>query len=1004
MTDASSCPATRKEGTHKLTCQLPRSHGGEWHVSRSSGRRWPTDKARKDEQSQLIPPPSYYPAIITDQDELEETVATYLEGDSFVFDIETVGSRPSRDPKADTPALDEMTNKTIWIALARPGDVAIIPCGHPSLPDAPAPPQMSLGEVMEGLRPLFFSSLRKIGANVIFDALSLSKYWGAVPPGPYGDVQSLVHLLNENRMDYKLGSLSHDYLGFTYQKLGREGAMDTFPFWDVARYVGFDAKLTQLLWAMFMERMDDPALLRILTLESDVTEVLIHAKRRGVYIDRSQLGDLDVWLEGEIAQLQERIYATAGQEFLISSTQQKAKLLYSPKTEGGLGLTCVEHTKKGALSTAESALLPLAGKHPIVPMLLKHAEYSKLRGTYASGFAPHIHPDSRIRGRLNQRGTATGRMASSSPNLQNVPRAGGPDSVGTRIRSLFVAPPGYVLVVGDFSQIEYRVMGHFAGPYVRESRILKAYLEGIDLHVMTATFLYEKSEDEITKVDRQNGKTANFLLMFGGYPGRLVASGLARTKPQAQKIYDTFHNTYPEVHLFTTKTLEAIRRAPFPVATTAWGRRRRLPQLRLPSHDPAVRDLRNRAERQAINFIIQGCLPPDTKVLTRSGWIPIGEFENGAEVWTGNEWASAVRLARGPSKRLRLHLSDGRTFDCDDRHKLLVGDGAWPRWAGMHEIVGLPLVRDHDPQDWGRPLRDVEEWYWLGRMVGNGHLPATKQPWGLAFSTAGSKGPKDSDLFIEFLVRRSESFRGGSNSRTGFTVIRRPSGEVTQVVGGTENGRSYWEELGMVRGAKALQKRIPSVVFTLDRPRRQAFFDGYYAADGRHAGRGPRITSANRPLLEDTLRLMHTLGMSGRIGTSVRKSDGYEWFDVYIHTEPHLLTVEKVTEMAEEEMFTLSVDHPRHAFSSEGLISKNTAADLNKAAMVRAFRRIQRNGWGKRAFLVSTVHDEIIMEVPESLAEEGVALLTEAMEGVKAGLRVPLAAEVHFGKTWADAK
>lgn len=608
-TYASECGNTKKEGDRTWKCQLPRQHKGTWHISYSGHRRWAVSKERRAEEAEELPPPSYLPHVILDGEDLRETVKSYEAFDYFVFDTETIGTREPREGsgKKDLPALDERTNRAIWIALSGPGRVDIIPMGHPSIEDNPAPEQLSLAEVLTELRPLFFSDRRKVAANVIFDTLTLAKHWGGIPPGPYGDLAVLVQLLDENLRDYDLGSIVTKYLGYGYRKLGREGAMDSFPFWDVARYVGYDAKLAHLVWISRQARLARyPKLQALFDLECDITEVLIHAKERGTMVDREALQTLDEHLEGELAKLSEDIYAAAGQKFLITSTQQRAKLLYGPPEEGGLGLKCSVFTNTGAKSTSEEALTKLVRKHPVVPLLVKHSDLSKLRSTYCSGFLPHIHPDGRIRGRLNQRGAATGRFTSSGPNLQNIPRQGDEDDAEKKIRSMFVAPPGYVLVVGDFGQVEYRVMGHFAAPFVKESRILRAFLDDIDLHAMTAGGLYNLDPSEVTKEQRQAGKTCNFLLMFGGGYTRIMESGLAREKTKAKGIYEQFHRTYPEVKKFTEATIRACRTMKTPYVETLWGRRRRLPMIKIPANNEEMAGHRMYAERQAVNHKIQG--------------------------------------------------------------------------------------------------------------------------------------------------------------------------------------------------------------------------------------------------------------------------------------------------------------------------------------------------------------------------------------------------------------
>jgi DNA polymerase-1 len=544
-------------------------------------------------------PPAYEISLILTIEALEQLVQDYTQFDYFVFDCETNATREPRASKrkdADIPALDERTNKPTWMALAGPGRVDVIPFGHPN-----GPPQLTIGEVLTGLKPLFFSGITKVNHNVKFDILTLAKYWREIPPGPYADTGAIAHLLDENLRSYRLGDVIEHYFDYSYRKLAREGEpIDSFSFDELARYVGLDAKLTQLLYEFLMPYLErQPLLMNINDLEGDVLEVLMYAKRHGALIDKESLQALAQNLEYELDKLSQQIYKVVGYEFNIASTQQRGTLLYEK-----LGLECKVFTDEGSPSTSDKALQPLMRKHPVVPLLIRHGDLSKMYGTYASGFTPYIEDDGRIRAGLNPFGTVTGRFSASKPNLQNVPRQSDESEDGSRIRSMFIAPPGFVLVVGDFGQVEYRTMAHFAGPLVKKSRMLLAFLEEIDLHAMTASGLYDKPIEEVTKEERQSGKTANFLLMFGGGVTRLMDNGWP--KKQAETVFDGFHQTYPEVGRFTEMMVKRLSAMDKPYAETLWGRRRRLKDIKLPGVSRELRQRRSYAERQAVNHVVQG--------------------------------------------------------------------------------------------------------------------------------------------------------------------------------------------------------------------------------------------------------------------------------------------------------------------------------------------------------------------------------------------------------------
>lgn len=547
-----------------------------------------------------VPDLPYVSHTITDLDELHEVIKVYEAWGSIVFDVETEATREPRPGRkgADKPALDERTNVVTWLALAGPGRVDVIPMGHPT-----GPPQLTRSDVLMALRPLFFDPERtKVNQNVKFDILSLAKYWGEIPPGPFVDTVTAAHMLTENLKQYDLGTLAERYLHFSYQKLAAGGVpMSDYPFEAVANYVGLDAKLTHLLWNKFGAALaNKEKLLRVFQLENDITEVLIHAKARGVLVDKLALAQLAQQLEHELDQLERSIYKSVGHHFLITSTQQKAKVLYDE-----LGLSVKKTTEKGAPSTSEDALKPLVRKHPVVQLLLHHAEKQKLLSTYAEGLAPFIEEDGRIRCSLNQNGTVTGRFSSSDPNLQNVPRQTEEDTNAARIRAMFIAGTGRALVVGDYSQIELRLLAHYAGPTVKHSRLLEAFNSNIDLHTMTASGLFGKAVEEVDKEERQRGKTANFLLSFGGGPNRLILSG-GYTAKVADETFAAFHRTYPEIERWSRQVIEECRKMRYPYVETILGRRRRLPEIALPRTNWETGKLRAYAERQAVNAKIQG--------------------------------------------------------------------------------------------------------------------------------------------------------------------------------------------------------------------------------------------------------------------------------------------------------------------------------------------------------------------------------------------------------------
>ena len=550
-------------------------------------------------------------ATVRTVEDLKQVVEDYLDFDEFAFDIETVGTRQPRlldgqRNEKDKPALDPMTNEVWAISLAGPGRSDVIPCGHPLGPE-----QLMKAQVMEGLRPLFFSDRRKINQNVKFDLLSIAKYYGEVPPPPYGDTLILVFLLNENRPSYKLGALTATYLGYEYdEKLGAQAYSVSFE--RAMRYSIADAKMAWLLWHKIRPQFDKPSrrrLAALLDLEMDVLGVLIQMQWTGAYIDADQFPDLIKKLEGQVQtarrtikelvgpEFQAKLKEETGKDFNLNSTQHLAKYFYD-----WLKLRCPHETPKGGRSTDAKAIQVLAKRNEAARVLLQYKDLNKLLSTYIKGLVPHIDGDSRIRASFNQARVKTGRLSCSDPNLQNIPARYKQTFESAVVRQLFQAPPGKKLIVADYSQIELRILAHLS----RDKLLLRAYRRGIDVHTQTAALVFGVPIDQVTKDQRAIGKTCNFNFAFEGGAGRVVdAAGISVR--EARKVYDSWHAAYPGVRSWGTITKEFCGNRKY--VETLYGRKRRLPGIH--STDSAEKGY---SERQSVNHPIQGLAADIAKI------------------------------------------------------------------------------------------------------------------------------------------------------------------------------------------------------------------------------------------------------------------------------------------------------------------------------------------------------------------------------------------------------
>jgi DNA polymerase-1 len=526
-------------------------------------------------------------------------------------------------------AVNPLRNEVFWIAIATFGHSWAIPMGHklgtllepeevgdgstvppegyrkrlksgeesmakaryikPAVYGEP-PKQLSRSEVFEALRPIFFSDLVKVGHNVKFDARSISKYYDQIPPGPYLDTMVLQHIVSENLMSYSLEKvIAHNYDGLeAYAKGGKLGKLITqVPIEDATTYVHRDARWTWMLYQRLHKQIiTKPDLLSALQLDSEVLEVIMHMENNGIPVDVKDLKNLNLELDQELRDILFKIFEHAPAGFNPDSNKSKQEFLFNPKKEGGLGLKPYKKTDKGAPSVDEESLRNLQSKHPIIPLLLEWAEMKKLKSTYVDGLLPKMYKN-RLHPSFHLHRTATGRLSSSDPNLQNIPRE-------SSIRKLFVAPQHHQLFVADYDQIELRIMAMFS----QDPQLVRIFNTGEDIHTATASAVFKKDPKDVTSEERQIGKGVNFLTAYGG-----GAAKLARTtgieEEHAMEILNNYYKSFAGLTAWKQSVVATGRKNGY--VSTLEGRRRRLPDLT--SSDNM---LRSRAERQAVNAVIQG--------------------------------------------------------------------------------------------------------------------------------------------------------------------------------------------------------------------------------------------------------------------------------------------------------------------------------------------------------------------------------------------------------------
>lgn len=583
--------------------------------------------------------------VILTKQRLDRAVKYFLKYDAFAFDVESQGEHRG------VPTRNDVT----WIALATYGHTIVIPMGHPNgsrvlqratrrknkvtnkfdmIPavfDEP-PRQLTPSEVFEALRPLFFSGRTKIAHNATFDLISVAKYYdNTVPPGPHEDTIVIQHLLNENLLSKKLKDLIVKYFDVKYDHEDVGRFIEGHPFNTVAHYSYMDARYTWLLWRLLRPLIheEDPTGRTLEQIYEDVEapliEVLCAMGMEGAPVDEEVLRELEEDLSVRLVECEANVYRAAGDRFNLNSSQQKAKMLFLPKAEGGQGLKPKVPTKGGKkkldsgqkldltdYSTAADVLEDRYVGNELVDAILSYQEINKLLSTYVQGYLgvegdpkkPCRLFDGRVHTDLVQYGTVTGRFSSREPNLQNIPR---PDTeLGNKIRGLFRAPAGKRLVVADYGQIEMIILAHLIG----YGALYEGIKKGMDPHSATAAGLVGidpvefmkmvAAEDPKAKAARQAAKGVNFAVVYGAGPEK-VAAMAGVTLAEAKRFLQVHQQQFPEIYAFKDYVLKVARERKLPSIRTILGRVRRLPTLR--SNDYSTRGY---AERQAVNSLIQG--------------------------------------------------------------------------------------------------------------------------------------------------------------------------------------------------------------------------------------------------------------------------------------------------------------------------------------------------------------------------------------------------------------
>ncbi|MDA7584176.1 DNA polymerase I [Luminiphilus sp.] len=534
------------------------------------------------EASPVEPPPPPLDVItVFEASQLDEWIQAIEAASLFAFDTETT-------------SLNYMQAEIVGVSVAVATDrAAYIPLAH----DYPgAPEQLDRDTVLERLRPLLEDSQRlKVGQNLKYDANVLANY-GITLRGIAHDSMLQSYVLDAVGSRHDMDTLALKYLGQKtthFEEVAGKGAkqitFNAVAIEQAAPYAAEDAAVTLKLHETLWPKLESDACLSKLyrTIELPLVPILSRIERNGARVDRQRLADQSHELSERMATLEQSAHDLAGQSFNLGSPKQLGEILFQK-----LELPVLKKTPKGAPSTAEEVLAELALDYPLPAVLMEYRSLSKLRSTYTDRLPEMIDPGTgRVHTSYHQAVTATGRLSSSDPNLQNIPIR---TEEGRRIRQAFCAPTGRSIVAADYSQIELRIMAHLS----QDQGLLGAFAANLDVHSATAAEVFGVSLEDVTTDQRREAKAINFGLIYG-----MSAFGLARQlrlgRHEAQTYIDRYFERYPGVANYMTQTRELAHSQGY--VETLFGRRLYLPEINARNKQRQMA-----AERTAINAPMQG--------------------------------------------------------------------------------------------------------------------------------------------------------------------------------------------------------------------------------------------------------------------------------------------------------------------------------------------------------------------------------------------------------------
>jgi len=602
-----------------------------------------------------------------------ETILSEAQLDAWIARLDAA---PCFALDTETTGLNAMQAELVGISFAiTHGEAAYLPLAHHY---AGAPAQLDRAAALAKLKPLLESSEPKIvGQHLKYDRHIFANTGitlGGIERSGVIDDTLLQSYVLEAHQSHELGNLASRHLGLatiSYDDVTGKGA-SRIGFEQVAierasEYAAEDADVTLRVRDALAPQIAASDKLEFVyrNIELPVAEILFRMERNGVLLDRSLLAIQSGELGKKMLELEQRAYQEAGQPFNMSSPKQIGDILFTQK-----GLPVVKKTPGGAPSTDEDTLEQLALDHPIARAILDYRGMAKLKSTYTDKLPQMVHPRTgRLHTHYSQATAVTGRLASSDPNLQNIPAR---TAEGRRIREAFIAPPGHLLVSADYSQIELRIMAHLSD----DAGLLKAFAEDRDIHTATAAEVFGVALDEVSSDQRRMAKVINFGLIYGMSAFGL-ASQLNLERAAAQAYIDRYFARYPGVADYMQRTREAARSQGY--VETVFGRRLYLPEINAKNGQR-----RQGAERAAINAPMQGTAADLIKLamIAVQGWLDREKLASRLLLQVHDELI--LEVPENELDRVRAELPGQMCNVAALKVPLRVGVGAGRNWESAH--------------------------------------------------------------------------------------------------------------------------------------------------------------------------------------------------------------------------------------------------------------------------------------------------------------------------------